>query len=108
MMVVHGTGDQVMPYAGQNFLNPKALEHADDYWTSIDPTASVGPLPTSRTYTADIARYVERLSSRVFHCAGFDETPFGWRPLWRWAGGATPVSTSLQSGVGITCGRGTQ
>src|SRR5262249_21373464 len=29
------------------------------------------------TYTADIARYVETLSSRVFHCAGFDERPFG-------------------------------
>jgi hypothetical protein len=76
MMMVHGTGDQVMPYPGQNFLNPKALAHADDYWTSIDPTASAAP-PFSRTYTADIARYVETLSSRVFHCAGFDERPFG-------------------------------
>jgi poly(3-hydroxybutyrate) depolymerase len=76
MMMVHGTGDQVMPYSGQNFLNPKALAHADDYWTSIDPTASAAP-PSSRTYTADIARYVETLSSRVFHCAGFDERPFG-------------------------------
>jgi hypothetical protein len=28
-------------------------------------------------HTADIARYVETLSSRVFHCAGFDERPFG-------------------------------
>jgi poly(3-hydroxybutyrate) depolymerase len=77
MMVMHGTGDQVMPYPGQNFLNSKALEHAGDYWTSIDPTASVGPPPTSRTYTADIAGYVETLSSRVFHCAAFDESPFG-------------------------------
>jgi poly(3-hydroxybutyrate) depolymerase len=76
MMIVHGTGDRVMPYSAQNFLNPKALAHADDYWTSIDPTASAAP-PSSRTYTADIARYVETLSSRVFHCAGFDETPFG-------------------------------
>jgi hypothetical protein len=50
--------------------------HADDYWTSIDPTASADPL-FSRTYTADIARYVENLSSRVFHCFGFDERPFG-------------------------------
>ena len=79
MMMVHGTGDQVMPYSGQNFLNPKALEHADEYWTSIDPTArlGVGCRQFSRTYTADIARYVEALSSQVFHCAGFDERPFG-------------------------------
>ena len=76
MILVHGTGDQVMSYSGQNFLNPKALAHADDYWTSIDPTASAAP-PSSRTYTADIARYVETLSSQVFHCAGFDESPFG-------------------------------
>ena len=80
MMMMHGTGDQVMPYSGQNFLNPKALAHADDYWTSIDPTARLGGgwlLNFSRTYTADIARYVETLSSRVFHCAGLDESPFG-------------------------------
>ena len=79
MMMMHGTGDQVMPYSGQNFLNPKALAHANDYWTSIDPTARLGGgwLPISRTYTADIARYVETLSSRVFHCAGLDESPFG-------------------------------
>jgi hypothetical protein len=76
MMMVHGTGDQVMPYSGQNFLNPKALAHADDYWTSIDPTATAAP-PYSQTYTADIAHYVKTLSSRVFHCAGFDERPFG-------------------------------
>jgi poly(3-hydroxybutyrate) depolymerase len=80
MMMMHGTGDQVMPYSGQNFLNPKALEHADDYWTSIDPTARLGSgwlRNFSRTYTADIAPYVETLSSQVFHCAGFDESPFG-------------------------------
>jgi poly(3-hydroxybutyrate) depolymerase len=80
MMLMHGTGDQVMPYPGQNFLNPKALEHADDYWTSIDPTAKLGSgwlVNYSRTYTADIARYVETLSSQVFHCAGFDESPIG-------------------------------
>jgi poly(3-hydroxybutyrate) depolymerase len=80
MMLMHGTGDEVMPYPGQNFLNPKALEHADDYWTSIDPTARLGSgwlVNYSRTYTADIARYVETLSGRVFHCAGFDESPVG-------------------------------
>jgi poly(3-hydroxybutyrate) depolymerase len=80
MMMMHGTGDQVMPYPGQNFLNPKALEHADDYWTSIDPTARLGAgwlSNFSRTYTADIARYVATLSNRVFHCTGFDESSLG-------------------------------
>jgi poly(3-hydroxybutyrate) depolymerase len=80
MMMMHGTGDQVMPYAGQNFLNQKALAHADDYWTSIDPTARLGSgwlRDYSRTYTADIARYVAALASRFFHCAGLDESPFG-------------------------------
>src|SRR5262249_35787206 len=90
MMMMHGTGDEVMPYSGQNFRNQKALEHADDYWTSIDPTASAEP-PFSRTYTADIARYVETR-----------------RPPWRWAGSAMPHSASSPSRAGITCGRGTQ
>jgi poly(3-hydroxybutyrate) depolymerase len=76
MMMVHGTGDGVMPYAGHNFLNTKALMYAKEYWTSIDPTASLDPL-FSQTYTADIARYVESLSRRVFRCLGFDERPFG-------------------------------
>jgi poly(3-hydroxybutyrate) depolymerase len=74
MIVMHGTADEVMRYAGQNFRNAKALEHATDYWTSIDPTAGGG---SSSTYTAGIAPYVEALSSEVFHCAGFDESPIG-------------------------------
>jgi poly(3-hydroxybutyrate) depolymerase len=80
MVIMHGTGDQVMPYPGQNFLNTKALAHATDYWTSIDPTARLGSgwlRDFSQTYTADIRPYVETLSSQVFHCAGSDETPFG-------------------------------
>ncbi len=80
MMMIHGTGDQVMPYGGQNFLNTKALEHADDYWKSIDLTARLGTgwlANFSRTYTADIARYVQTLSNWVFHCAALDERPFG-------------------------------
>jgi poly(3-hydroxybutyrate) depolymerase len=76
MMMMHGTGDEVMPYAGQNFRNVKALASAADYWTSIDPTASLGP-PRSNTYTAAIAGYVGTLSSQVFHCAGFDERHIG-------------------------------
>jgi poly(3-hydroxybutyrate) depolymerase len=80
MMMMHGTGDEVMPYAGQNFLNEKALARATDYWTSIDPTARLGVgwlRDFSRTYTADIVQYVDTLSTRVFHCAGLDERPFG-------------------------------
>jgi poly(3-hydroxybutyrate) depolymerase len=76
-IMMHGTGDEVMPYPGRNFLNTKALEGAKDYWTSIDPTASLGPPPTSRTYTAAIKQYVDTLSGGVFRCAGLDESPFG-------------------------------
>jgi poly(3-hydroxybutyrate) depolymerase len=107
MIMMHGTGDQVMPYLGQNFLNPTALAHADDHWTSIDPTASVAP-PSSRTYTANIAPYVETLSSQVFHCAGFDERPLGSASTLAVGGSALPHSKSLRSRVGIMCGRGTQ
>lgn len=93
MMMIHGTGDQVMHYTGQNFLNTKALEHADDYWKSIDPTARLGTgwlSNFSRTYTADIARYVQTLSSRVSIARRSTKDLSDRRPPWRWAGRATP------------------
>src|ERR1700761_312679 len=74
MMIMHGTSDQVMPYSGENFLNPKALRHADEYWTTIDPAAGGA---SSETFTADIARYVATMSSQAFHCTGFDARPLG-------------------------------
>lgn len=74
-ILMHGTNDRVMPYRGQNFLNAKAVRRAADYWLSIDPTVT----PThSNTFTADIPRYVESLSSHVFHCAGSEQSALGY------------------------------
>lgn len=73
-LLMHGTADRVMPYPGQNFVNPKALKGAADYWRSIDPDVTEG---SSRTYTADVAAYVAALSTRVFGCSGFVQTEIG-------------------------------
>jgi poly(3-hydroxybutyrate) depolymerase len=66
MMMIHGTKDQVMPYNGQNFINPKAIEHAQDYWITKDPTVASGK---SNTYTANIESYSEYLAKEVNKCA---------------------------------------
>lgn len=46
ILAVHGTGDTVMPYEGQHFLNKMAQEKAE-YWYKIDPTLK-------NTYTLNI------------------------------------------------------
>lgn len=46
ILVVHGTGDTVMPYSGQQYLNKSAQKKAQ-YWKSIDPTLT-------NTYTFNI------------------------------------------------------
>lgn len=74
MLIIHGTGDRVMPYRGQNFRNPKALKGAHDHWASIDPGVNDR---TSQTFTADILRYVEALSALVFHCDGMRSSALG-------------------------------
>lgn len=65
MLMIHGTKDQVMPYDGQNFINPKAIEHAKDYWIKKDPTVASGK---SNTYTAKIESYSEYLAKEVNKC----------------------------------------
>lgn len=46
VLAVHGTGDIVMPFKGQHFLNKYAEEKAE-YWKKIDPSLK-------NTYTFDI------------------------------------------------------
>lgn len=46
ILAVHGTGDIVMPFKGQHFLNKHAEEKAE-YWREIDPSLK-------NTYTFDI------------------------------------------------------
>lgn len=65
LMVIHGTKDQVMPYKGQNFVNPKALKHADDHWILKDKSVS---LRGSKTYTADVELYTEYLANKINKC----------------------------------------
>jgi polyhydroxybutyrate depolymerase len=67
MLVIHGTKDQVMPYKGQNFVNPKALKHANDHWILRDNSVS---LRGSNTYTADVAHYAEFLAKKINKCQG--------------------------------------
>jgi len=66
MLMIHGTKDQVMPYNGQNFINPKAIENAKDYWITKDPTVASGK---SQTYTAKIESYSEYLAKEVNKCS---------------------------------------
>lgn len=49
ILAIHGTGDIVMPYNGQHFLNKDAVEKAE-YWKIIDPTLN-------NTYTFDIPSF---------------------------------------------------
>ena len=46
ILAIHGTGDIVMPYNGQQFLNEEAVKRAE-YWKTIDPTLN-------NTYTFDV------------------------------------------------------
>lgn len=46
ILAIHGTGDIVMPYNGQQFLNKDAVDKAE-YWKTIDPTLN-------NTYTFNI------------------------------------------------------
>jgi poly(3-hydroxybutyrate) depolymerase len=46
ILAIHGTGDTVMPYDGQHYLNQNAQTKAQ-YWKSIDPTLT-------NTYTFNI------------------------------------------------------
>jgi polyhydroxybutyrate depolymerase len=65
MIFIHGTKDQVMPYHGQNFINPKALKHAKDHWILKDE--SVNP-KGSNTYSANVERYTEFLAKKINKC----------------------------------------
>jgi len=65
MLMIHGTKDQVMPYNGQNFINPRAIEHAKDYWITKDPTVAPGK---SNTYSAKIESYSAYLAKDVNQC----------------------------------------
>lgn len=66
MLMMHGTADQVMSYNGQHFLNSKAIEFANDYWITKDPTVSPG---RSNTYTVKIEAYREYLAKEVNKCS---------------------------------------
>lgn len=74
MLIIHGTGDRVMPYRGQTFRNPKALSGASDYWAAIDPSVDDH---TSQTFTADIERYIAVLAAQVFHCDSMQSSALG-------------------------------
>lgn len=66
MMIMHGTADQVMPYDGQNFIDPNAIEYAYEYWITKDPTVTTGK---SNTYSAAIPTYRESLAKVVNKCS---------------------------------------
>lgn len=57
IFIMHGTGDQVMPYNGQNYKNSSALTLAnaeETIWADIDSSLT-------NTYTANIQSYVNKI-----------------------------------------------
>jgi len=59
ILMIHGTGDSVMPFEGQPFLNARALAHSGDFWSQIDPSVTSD---SSNTFTADISGYAEAIA----------------------------------------------
>jgi len=61
VFIFHGTGDDVMPYNGQNYVNSLAYNRPS-LWKTIDPTVNPGSKPiTTNTYTAKIPTFVSEI-----------------------------------------------
>ena len=61
VFIFHGTGDDVMPYNGQNYVNSRAYNRSS-LWKTIDPTVNPGSIPiTTNTYTAEIPTFVSEI-----------------------------------------------
>ena len=67
ILAVHGTGDIVMPYDGQNFLTKEAVDKAE-YWKKIDPTLK-------NTYTFDVPFFWNYIG-KLFNKKDFTTTEF--------------------------------
>jgi len=62
VFIFHGTGDDVMPYNGQNYVNSRAYNIPSSLWKTIDPTVIPGSIPiTTNTYTADLPTFVSKI-----------------------------------------------
>jgi len=84
VLMIHGTKDEVMPYSGQNFINPKAIEYAKDYWITKDPTVESGK---SNTYTAKIEGYSAYLATEVNKCSVSNTSGLGtYSTVTKWSG----------------------
>jgi poly(3-hydroxybutyrate) depolymerase len=91
MLMMHGTKDQVMPYNGQNFINPKAIAGAKDYWITKDPTVAAGK---SNTYTAKIETYREYLAKVVNKCSVSKPSRLGsYSTIEAWSGCAADFTS---------------
>jgi polyhydroxybutyrate depolymerase len=67
LLELHGTEDEVMPYAGQNFTNSKAASSSMEYWHSIDPTVQkYGNVVVSDTYTASVYPYLRYVGGGAY------------------------------------------
>jgi polyhydroxybutyrate depolymerase len=65
VLFVHGTGDTVTPYQGQNFVTAKALEASQKYWVTIDGAVTT---TSSNTYTASMKDYVQAWATQANGC----------------------------------------
>ena len=65
VFIMHGTGDTVMPYNGQNYISSKAYEgSSNSIWSTIDPSLNeVGDQIISNTYTTDFPTYISRIQT---------------------------------------------
>ena len=59
VFIIHGTGDSVMPYYGQNYISSTAYNRSSNsIWSTIDPSLNeVGGQIISNTYTTDFPSY---------------------------------------------------
>lgn len=65
VFIMHGTGDQVMPYNGQNYISSTAYNgSSNSIWATIDPSLNeVGGQIISNTYTTDFPSYISQIQT---------------------------------------------
>ena len=65
VFIMHGTGDTVMPYNGQNYISSTAYSgSSNSIWSTIDPALNeVGGQIISNTYTTNFPSYISQIQT---------------------------------------------
>lgn len=61
MFIIHGTGDTVMPYYGQNYIDKAAYKYeSTSNWKNVDPTLNeINDVVNSNTFTVNFPDYFD-------------------------------------------------